>query len=138
MWNKKVNVTTEFKYVFEVLLYNRGFAGSVVSVSKDIVGGAPLQSAVMESVKKGAGETEETVTLNICPKCLNDRTNGQVNITGMMVCKKGASCGQRRKRRATASAADYNKIANWNVASAYSFNVEYRATKPDWLCWKYS
>ncbi|XP_046573680.1 uncharacterized protein LOC124281749 [Haliotis rubra] len=133
IWNVKVTVTTEFKYLFEVRLYNKGFAGSVVGVSKDIVGGAPLQSAVMESVKKGAGETEQTVTLNICPKCLNDRTNGQVNITGMMVCKKGASCGQSRKRRATTSAADYNKIANWNVASGYSFNVEYRATKPDWL-----
>ncbi|XP_046552235.1 uncharacterized protein LOC124261914 isoform X3 [Haliotis rubra] len=133
MWDVKVNVTTEFKYLFEVRLYNRGFAGSVVGVSKDIVGGAPLQSAVMESVKKGAGEKEETVTLNICPKCLNDRTNGQVDITGMMVCKTGASCGQSRKRRATTSAADYNEIANWNKASANSFNVEYRATKQDWL-----
>ncbi|XP_046573679.1 uncharacterized protein LOC124281748 [Haliotis rubra] len=133
LWNVKVDVTTEFMYLFEVRLYNKGFAGSVVGVSKDIVGGAPLQSAVMESVKKGAGETEETVSLNICPKCLNDRTNGQVNITGMMVCKTGASCGQSRKRRATTSAADYNEIANWNKASANSFNVEYRATKQDWL-----
>ncbi|XP_046573689.1 uncharacterized protein LOC124281759 [Haliotis rubra] len=112
------------------------YSGSILSIFLQNIQflGSPTAVGSYGICEKRAGETEETVTLNICPKCLNDRTNGQVNITGMMVCKKGgASCGQSGKRRATTSAADYNKIANWNVASGYSFNVEYRATKPDWL-----
>ncbi|XP_067673968.1 receptor-type tyrosine-protein phosphatase H-like isoform X3 [Haliotis asinina] len=136
MWKENVTVTTEFTYVFQVRLYNRGFAGANVSVSMDIEGGAPRQSVVRESVQKRAGETEETVSLTICPQCLNDRTNGQVNVTGLIVCKKGGSCGQSRTRRSTTSAADYNKFVNWNAASQNSFSVDYRATKQDWLAGK--
>ncbi|XP_067673978.1 fibronectin-like [Haliotis asinina] len=131
MWNVKVNVTTEFKYVFHVRLYNKGFAGSVVSVSKDIAGGAPSQTAVMDSVREGTGESE-TPPLLICPRCLYDRTNGQVYKTGLIVCRK-ENCGQVGHPDQTTTAVDYDNMANWNAANAQDFGISYRATKDDWL-----
>ncbi|XP_046552234.1 uncharacterized protein LOC124261914 isoform X2 [Haliotis rubra] len=131
MWDVKVNVTTEFKYLFEVRLYNRGFAGSVVGVSKDIVGGAPSQTAVMNSVRRGTGESE-TPPLLICPRCLYDRTNGQVNKTGLIVCRK-ENCGQVGNRDQKTTTMDYDNMANWNAANAQDFSIPYRATKDDWL-----
>ncbi|XP_071114600.1 receptor-type tyrosine-protein phosphatase H-like [Haliotis cracherodii] len=133
MWIENVTVTTEFEYQFQVHLFNKGYAGAVVNHSEYIQGGAPKQSEVRESVKGGTIEAEETASLTICPKCLYDRTNGQVINNGLIVCKKGGSCGQSRKRRAAKKAEDYDKMDNWNVASADSFNRPYRATKEDWL-----
>ncbi|XP_048239856.1 receptor-type tyrosine-protein phosphatase beta-like isoform X2 [Haliotis rufescens] len=133
MWRENVTVTTEFLYQFQVRLFNKAYAGAVVNDSKEIQGGAPKQSEVRESVKVGAIEAEETASLTICPKCLYDRTNGQVINNGLIVCKKEGSCGQSRKRRAATKAEDYDKMDNWNVASADSFNTQYRATKEDWL-----
>ncbi|XP_046562618.1 phosphatidylinositol phosphatase PTPRQ-like [Haliotis rubra] len=132
MWNVKVDVTTEFKYLFEVRLYNRGFAGSVVGVSRDIVGGAPSQTAVIYSVREGTVESE-TPSLLICPRCLNDHINGQVNSTGLIVCRK-ENCGQAGNRDQATTAVDYGNMANWNAANEQDFGIPYRATKmTGWL-----
>lgn len=37
------------------------------------------------------------------------------------------------KRRAANSAAVYDNMDNWNMASADSFNRQYRTTEKDWL-----
>ncbi|XP_071112545.1 uncharacterized protein [Haliotis cracherodii] len=131
MWDETVTVTTEFMYEFQVRLYNRGFVGAVVKTSIYIQSGPPLQTEIINSVKKGT-EQSETPPLLICPRCLHDRTNGQVNKTGLIVCRKD-NCGQDRNLRQTTSAVDYDNMANWNAANAQDFGIPYRATRDNWL-----
>ncbi|XP_048239859.1 uncharacterized protein LOC124113287 [Haliotis rufescens] len=131
VWDQTVTVTTEFLYEFQIRLYNRGFVGAVVKTSIYIQGGPPLQTEIINSVKKGT-EQSETPPLLICPRCLHDRTNGQVNKTGLIVCRKD-NCGQDRNLRQTTSAVDYDNMANWNAANAQNFGIPYRATRDNWL-----
>ncbi|XP_048239955.1 uncharacterized protein LOC124113621 [Haliotis rufescens] len=131
MWDETVTVTTEFLYEFLVRLYNNGFAGAIVNASFYIQGGPPLQTAVTNSVKERT-EKSETPSLLICPRCLHDRTNGQVNNTGLIVCRKD-NCGHARNRRQATTVVDYDNMANWNEANAQDFDITYRATKKDWL-----
>ncbi|XP_071114596.1 tyrosine-protein phosphatase 10D-like [Haliotis cracherodii] len=127
-WEQAVEVTPEYSYRFTVFLQNT-YPGSQSTIYQYIEAGPPDISD--DSVNAStASDSQTSVTLNICGKCLRDDENGKVTETGLLVCVN-PPCDAARERRSS-TAFSYDEYTNWHASKNGNFKEQYRTTSDDW------